>query len=353
MSVTLKDIAKRVNRSVTTVSRALNDYDDVSPETKAEVRRVAAEMGYTPSTLAQRLRKQRSDTIGVILPTFGPRFSDPFFSEFLAGVGNKATEQGYDLMVSTRPPNEEEMETYRVNVQGRRVDGFIIVRTRCVDLRIQYLRQIGFPFVAFGRTCGDLDFPFVDEDSEYGMQLIADHLVRLGHRRFACISAPSYLEFTHLRIKGITKVLTKHGINLEEDLICESDLTQGGGYKQASNLLDMSIPPTAIIACNDLMALGAMSAAQERGLVVGNDIAITGFDDIPMAEHSHPPLTTVHQPIYRIGNTVCEMLIKIIQGLPLESDQLILKPSLVIRQSCGADAKHKIHTSYVNNRKEV
>jgi LacI family transcriptional regulator len=343
MTVTLKDIAKRVGKSVTTVSRALNDYDDVSPKTKEEVQRVASEMGYTPSTMAQRLRKQRSDSIGVILPTFGPRFSDPFFSEFLAGVGNTATEMGYDLMVSTRPPNEQEMEAYRLNVQGRRVDGFIVVRTRCEDPRIQYLHQVGFPFVAFGRTSGDLAFPFVDEDSEYGMQLIADHIVDLGHSRIACISAPSYLTFTDQRLKGITKGLAKYGITLQKELIRESDLTQGGGYQQASNLLDLSNPPTAIIACNDLMAFGAMSAAHERGLVVGEDIAITGFDDIPMAEHSHPPLTTLHQPIYKIGNIVCEMLIQIIQDVPLEQDQIIMKPSLVIRHSCGAYVKQKIH----------
>ena len=343
MTVTIKDIAKQIGKSVTTVSRALNDYDDVSPETKSEVQRIAAEMGYTPSTLAQRLRKQRSDTIGIILPTFGPRFSDPFFSEFLAGVGNTASEMGYDLMVSTRPPNEQEMEAYRLNVQGRRVDGFIIVRTRCEDPRIQYLHQVGFPFVAFGRTGGDLDFPFVDEDSEYGMQLIADHIVGLGHHRIACISAPADLTFTAQRLLGITKGLAKHGISLDEELIRESDLTQGGGFKQAGILLDLPNPPTVIIACNDLMAFGAMSAIQERGFTVGEDIAITGFDDIPMSEHSHPPLTTLHQPIYKIGNIVCKMLIHIIQGIPLEEDHLILKPSLVMRQSCVANSKPLQH----------
>ena len=175
------------------------------------------------------------------------------------------------------------------------------------------------------------------------MQLIADHLVGLGHSRIACISAPSNLNFTSQRLDGISKGLAKHNISMDRDLIRESDQTQGGGYKQAGILLDQPNPPTAIIACNDLMAFGAMSAAQERGLVVGEDIAITGFDDIPMAEHSHPPLTTLHQPIYRIGNIVCEMLIHIIQGIPLKSDQVILKPSLVIRQSCGAFAKIKTH----------
>ena len=120
MSATLKDIADKVGKSVTTVSRALHGYDDVSPETTALVRKVAQELGYTPNILAQRLQKRRTDTIGFILPTFGPRFSDPFFSEFLAGIGNTAAQLGYDLLVSTRPPGEEELVTYQEKVKGNR-----------------------------------------------------------------------------------------------------------------------------------------------------------------------------------------------------------------------------------------
>lgn len=147
MPVTLKDIAERVGRSVTTVSRALHDYDDVSPETKEIVRTAAAEMGYTPSSFAQRLQKQKTDTIGLVFPTYGPRFSDPFFIEFLAGVGNRAASKGYDILVSTCPPGDEELLRYQSSVQGRRVDGFIILRTRKNDRRINYLCQNNFPFV--------------------------------------------------------------------------------------------------------------------------------------------------------------------------------------------------------------
>ncbi|MEA3350855.1 MAG: LacI family DNA-binding transcriptional regulator, partial [Chloroflexota bacterium] len=168
MPVTLKDIAKKVGRSVTTVSRALHDYDDVSPKTKSEVRRVAEELGYTPNILAQRLQKQSSDTIGFILPTFGPRFSDPFFSEFLAGIGNKAAKLGYDLLVSTRSPGEEELQTYRSKVQSDSVDGFIVVRTRRQDARIRYLCNENFPFAAFGRTENACAYSYIDEDSEHG-----------------------------------------------------------------------------------------------------------------------------------------------------------------------------------------
>ncbi|HEX6305869.1 MAG TPA: LacI family DNA-binding transcriptional regulator [Anaerolineales bacterium] len=335
MTVTLRDIAKRVGKSVTTVSRALDNYDDVSPETKALVLQVAAEMGYTPSTLAQRLQKQRSETIGLILPTFGPRFSDPFFSEFLAGIGNQAAKRGYDLLVSTRPPGDQEMDAYRQTMHGRQVDGFIILRTRRQDDRIQFLRQANFPFVAFGRSEGPLDYPFVDEDSQLGMRLVAEHLIELGHQRIGLITGPRYLMFIQHRIQGLKDGVEQNGVTLKQKMVREADLTQRGGYNQTNHLLDLPTPPTAIVACNDLMAFGAMSAVQDRGLEVGKDIAVTGFDDIPMAEYSHPPLTTLHQPIYKIGEQVCEMLIRIILGETLERDQIILEPRLVIRQSSG------------------
>lgn len=335
MSVTLKDIARKVGRSVTTVSRALHDYDDVSPETKELVQRVALEMGYTPNIMAQRLQKQRTDTIGFILPTFGPRFSDPFFSEFLAGIGNRAAKLGYDLLVSTLPPGEEELITYRRKVHSYLVDGFIIVRTRRNDPRIKYLCDEAFPFVAFGRTENGCDYPYVDEDSEFGMRQLAHHLADLGHKRIAFIAPPDELMFAHFRLKGFRQGLIEKGLKLEDELLITGDLTQRDGFRQANYLMDLNNPPTAIAAGNDLMALGAISAAQKRGLSVGRDIAITGFDNIPLAEHSHPPLTTLHQPIYQIGDMVCEMLIKRIKGEPVEKDKVLLQPSLIIRETCG------------------
>lgn len=335
MAVTIKDVAKRVGLSVTTVSRALNDFDDVRAETKELIRRTATEMGYVPNTLAQRFQKRKTDTIGLILPTFGPRFSDPFFSELLAGIGNKAANQGYDLLVSTRPPGEEELLAYRHMVQGYRVDGLVVVRTRKQDERIEYLRSVKFPFVAFGRTEGELDFPFVDEDGIAGMRLVADHLVNLGHKRVACISSPPELMFTQFRFDGLQSRLQEHNTPLDPALICVGDLTQRSGYDQALELIHLPTPPTAIVAFNDLMAFGAMSAAQNSGLVVGRDISIVGFDNTPMASHSHPPLTTVDQPIYQIGSTVCEMLGHLIQGEPLKEEYILLKPELIARKSSG------------------
>jgi LacI family transcriptional regulator, galactose operon repressor len=339
MSATLKEIARRTGKSITTVSRALADYDDVSPETKTLVRRVAGDLGYTPNLLAQRLQKRRSETIGLILPTFGPRFSDPFFSEFLAGVGNLATEHGYDLLVSTQAPGDHELEVYRQKVQSRQVDGFVLVRTRRQDARIFYLRDVGFPFVAYGRIEGEMDFPFVGVDGTLGMRLIGEHLIGLGHRRIALLAPPPILMFAEHRLLGLRQALDAHGLELANDEVIIGDLTQKSGFEAAGQLLDRPQRPTAIAASNDLMALGAMSAIQARGLEVGRDIAVTGFDDIPMAEHSHPPLTTVHQPIYRIGKMVCEMLIQLIRGQDLLARQVILEPKLMVRHSCGSAAR--------------
>jgi len=339
MAVTIKDIAKKVGRSVTTVSRALNDYNDVSSETKELVRKTAHDMGYSPSSFAQRLQKQKSDTIGFVLPTYGPRFTDPFFSEFLAGVGTKAGSMGYDILVSTCPPGENEVYAYQNKVQTRRVDGFIIVRTRRQDPRIEYLCKSGFPFVSFGRTEGPCDFPWVDEDSEYGMCIIVDHLASIGYQRIGFIAAPEELMFARYRLKGFLYSLDELNLPKEDSLIVYGDLTHRGGYAKANELLNLSNPPDAIVACNDLMAFGAIRAIQEKGLKPGKDIAITGFDDTTMAEHSHPPLTTVNQPVYQIGSIVTEMLIQMIQGKTQDNKQVLLEPSLVIRQSCGGRIK--------------
>ncbi len=171
------------------------------------------------------------------------------------------------------------------------------------------------------------------------MRLIAEHLIGLGHRSIACLAPPPDLLFAEHRLVGLRQTLAEHGLDLAEHQIILGDLTQKSGFQAATRLLDAPQRPTAIAACNDLMALGAMSAAQERGLVIGRDIAVTGFDDIPMAEHSHPPLTTVHQPIYQIGKTVCEKLIRLIHGEQLASRQVILEPKLMARQSCGSASR--------------
>jgi LacI family transcriptional regulator len=337
-AVTLKDLANKLGLSITTVSRALAGYGDVADATRQRVLQAAEEMGYVPDATARRLRKGHTDTIGFIIPTSGPRFSDPFFSELLAGIGNEAARHNFDLLVSTRPPDTPEEEVaYRRMVEGRLVDGLLVVRTRVNDRRIAYLAQASFPFVAFGRSDLDVDFPYVDEDGFRGLELVTQHLIDLGHRRLAFIAPPQNLMFCHYRQAGVEATLQRNGLSLEPEYCIVSDLTQRGGYRAMNDLLDLTTPPTAVISCNDLMALGAISAAQKRGLVVGRDVAVTGFDDIPPAEHSHPTLTTVHQPVYDIGRQICEMLIRLIQEKALSTNgHVLLQPQLIVRESSGA-----------------
>jgi LacI family transcriptional regulator len=337
MPATLKDIAEETGYSITTVSRALAGYDDVAESTRQLILKTATQMGYHPNATARRLRQRRTDTIGFIIPTYGPRFSDPFFSELLTGIGNEAARLELDLLVSTRAPGREELEVYERMVRGRRVDGLIVVRTRYQDPRIAYLNDQNFPFVAFGRSDLQVDFPYLDVDSRMGMRHLTQHLIDLGHRRIAHIGAPPNLMFARHRLEGYREALATNDIPFDESLISAGELTERSGYAAGQTLLTQAQPPTAIIACNDLMALGVISASQGLGLEVGRDVAVAGFDDVSLAEHARPPLTTVRQPVYDIGRRVCAMLIQLLKGEPLEERHVILEPELVIRESCGAN----------------
>jgi DNA-binding LacI/PurR family transcriptional regulator len=337
VSITLKDIARRVNRSVTTVSRALHDYDDVNEETRQLVKRTAREMGYMPNVVAQRLQKRRTDTLGVILPTFGPRLSDPHFGEVLAGVGDQIARAGFDLLISITGPDMDELEAYRQKITGKRLDGVLVIRTLRHDKRIEFLLSESMPFVAYGRTLDDCDFPYVDVDYMVGMRALVQHLGDLGHKRIGCVVGSPEFTFVFYQLEGFRQAMINCGLSVDESLVIEADLTQRGGYGAAQTLLSQSDPPTAIIASNDLMALGVMSAAQDQGLDVGRDIAVSGFDDIPLAETSHPTLTTIGLPAHRLGELMGQMLVSLALEEPLPDRHVLVQPSLIIRQSTSLD----------------
>lgn len=336
MPVTLKDIAREVGLSVTTVSRALAGYSDVAAETRQRIEQTALAMGYSPNITARRLQKQRTDTLGFIMPTFGPRFSDPFFSEFIAGIGNEAAVQDYDLLVSTHPPDsEEEQRAYQKAIRRGWIDGLIVVRTRVNDSRIRLLCEHNFPFVAFGRTDDELEFPYVDEDGRAGMKLLTQHFIDLGHRRIGFITPPPGLMFGRYRRQGFEETMAENGLQIEPNWIVAGDMTQRGGAESVEQLLTLASPLTAIICGNDLMAVGALNRIHQSGLQVGKDIALGGFDDIPLAAFVNPPLTTIHQPIYEIGRKTCALLIDVINGRAPENPSTLLTPTLIIRESSG------------------
>ncbi len=333
MAVTLQDIADRLDVSIATVSRALAGYSDIAESTRARVLQAADQMGYRPNVIARRLQQQRTETLGFVIPTHGPRFSDPFFSELLAGIGNEAAEQEYDLLVSTRAPGAEELRTYERMVREQRVDGILVVRTRHNDARIAYLLDEGFPFVAFGRSDLEDRFPYLDVDGQQGVRRITEHLLDAGCRRIAYIGAPTDLMFASHRLAGYREALAARAVPFDETLVTLGRLTERSGHEAGLRLLSQDPRPDAIAACNDLMALGVISAARRLGLSVGRELAVTGFDDVPLAAHAHPPLTTVRQPIYEIGRRICRMLIHLLGDEPLEERHVILEPELVIRAS--------------------
>jgi LacI family transcriptional regulator len=320
--VTLKDIAQAVGKSVAAVSRALNNHDDISQETREYIKRVAREMGYAPTNI-----------LGFILPALSPRDSDPYFSELLAGITNEATKQGFDLLVSTCVPGPEENSTYLRLINSRRVDGVIVARPRWRDNRIALLLEKQFPFVVIGATNLQGDFLTVSDDATEGSRLIVEHLVEQGHEKIALINTSRDLFFSSDYLAGFREAMGKAGLSPNEELLQDCDLTQKDGYRVAQTLLSKPEAPTAIITADDIVALGVMAAVQDQGLEVGNDVVVTGYGDILLAEYSQPPLTTIHRSTYILGQQACQILTARLQGEPIENKDVVFKPSLVIRQS--------------------
>ncbi len=341
MQVTLKDIAQKSGFSVTTVSRALAGYSDVNEQTRQHIQALADTLGYQPNLLARQFRSQRTHTIGIIIPAHDYTFSTGFYSQLMLGIGDSSSLEHYDLLISAQEPGDDEMAAYRRMVAGNRVDGMIVARTRQNDARIRFLAERGHPFVVSGRGApGEAsDFPYVDVDSQAGIRSAVRHFVELGHHEIGLILPAPDMAFTEFRHEGYRQGLAEAGIPYRPEYVVYGDLWWTGGFQGAQSLLDRHQELTAIIACNDLMALGAMSAIQGRGLQVGRDIAVAGFDDIPAAEYAYPPLTTVRQPIYEIGQRLVKMLIAIIAGTPPPETQVLLPSSLIVRASSGFERR--------------
>ncbi len=339
MATTIRELAKQLDLSITTVSRALDGYDDVSENTRKRVIQAAHQMGYTPNRAARQLRTQRADTIGYILPaSSSPRFSDPFFSEFIAGLGDAAAEKKLDLLVSTAAPGQAaERELYERWMNGHKVDGFILNRMRVHDWRVQTLAERKFPFVTLEKTSDPYEYACVTVDNRKGFRELVDHLIRQGRRRIAYIGGFPELAIQAHRFAGYQDALAGAGIQHDPNLVAQGDLSRHGGYLAAQQLFALSKPPDGIVCINDLTAIGVLEAAQERGLEVGKEIAVAGFDGIEEAAHTRPPLTTLSQPVYWIAQQLVHMLGKLIDGQSLENPCLSLNPELILRESTAHD----------------
>lgn len=322
--VTLKDIAEAVGKSVAAVSRALNNHDDISEETREYIKQVAREMGYAPT-----------NTLGLILPALSPRDSDPYYSELLVGIANTAAEREFDLLVSTcAPGGPAEHWAYLRLINSRRVDGVIVTRPRWRDSRIELLLEKKFPFAVVGATNVSGSFVVVTEEVANGAALMVEHLASQGHERIALVNTPLDLFFSSEFLAGFQRAMRKANLPINEELLTESDFSQRDGYRAGQTLLSKPDAPSAIITADDVVALGVMAAAQDQGLEIGQDLAVTGYGDILLAEYAQPPLTTIHRSTYALGQQACQMLIGRLHGEKSgQEQQVVFESSLVIRQS--------------------
>jgi LacI family transcriptional regulator len=334
MPVTIREVAKYLNLSITTVSRALDGYSDVSEATRQRVMLAARELGYLPNRAARQLRRNCTETIGFILPADASRFYDPFSAEFIAGLGVETSKQGFDLLVSTAPSeSSSEQLAYERWIHGRKVDGIVLNRVHLRDWRIQFLSQNKLPFVTLERSLDPYTYPSLEIKGQHWFKTLIDHLVALGHQHIAFIGADPGLKIQADRFSGYQQGLAEHDLPYDPDLVVRGDLSSEGGYRAARILLTLPAPPSAITCIDDQTAIGVLHAAHELGRSVGQDLAVAGFDGIEGLEHTQPPLTTVNQQIFDIARLLIQLLVRQITGKLLVEEKVHIEPELVIRQS--------------------
>lgn len=332
---TLRDVARETGLSVTQTSRALNGHADVSDRTRARVTEVATRIGYTPNLEARRLKmpNSRTGSIGLVLATKSQRFSDPYFGELLTSLVDEAAGRGCDLQLFTPLVDEDPTASYVSAVTAMRVDGFVVLRIAQQDPRVRFLRERDFPFVTFGRVDGIDGHPAVNESIDC-LRPAIDHLAALGHRRIGCLTEPLEYAIAAQRIASFHSSLAAHGIEADPAHIVPSGFRQDAAADATRRLFDSSGPPSALVAFNDLLAMGALRAANDLGLDVPGDLSIVGFDDIHAARFVSPPLTTLRHSPQTIGH---ELISQLLAGIddPGYVGDVYITPKLVVRQSTG------------------
>ncbi|HDR8949748.1 LacI family DNA-binding transcriptional regulator [Burkholderia vietnamiensis] len=311
MKVNLKALSDALGLSRTTVSRALNGYDDVSEATRERVMRAARELGYVADPTARRLATGRADTIGIVYPFGAGDLGDPRFGEVVAGVTERLAERNLDFIIAAARPNAE-LDTYRRLVEGKLVDGLIVARTLVDDPRLAYLRSSAFPYVAYGRTRASEPYAWFDFDNEAGARDAVRRLIGLGHRRIAMISAPLALNFAMQRRAGYLAALREAGIEPDPAWQIECAFTRDGGREGVDALLAASAPPTALLVDNNIAGCGAFRALVERGLRLGHDMSLIVYDGVPPDVALPHRVTAVVQPT---GHTTGRALAELMLGL--------------------------------------
>lgn len=336
--VTSQDVAKAAGVSRTTVSMVLNNVKSVqiSDETRQLVIKTADDLGYVPNAAAQALASQRSQTIGLVMARQSHHIiADAFLNMILDGMLRSVHKHGLRLMIEIVEPKHQQ-ETYMHLARSKHIDGLILAGVRQDDEGIDTLIREGIPVVLIG-SLPESKICTVDVDNRAAAYMATAHLIHLGHKQVACITNAS-LEFAApaQRLEGYRQALASAGLPYDERLVRCGDYDIQSGYWQMNSLLESGVAFRAVFVASDVVALGAISALQERGLSVPRDVAVVGFDDVPMTRFMNPPLTTINVPAQQMTELACETLISQISSGDLSPRRLVMPTELVVRESCGA-----------------
>jgi LacI family transcriptional regulator len=332
LHITIADVAELAQVSKMSVSRVLNGQTGVSEKTRQRILEAVAQLGYVPN-LNPRFRAGDSRLIALLIPDI----TTTYMGEILRGVSGAAERMNYGLMLYTQGSTDHVQRTsyYLSLLDNSLVDGVLMVVPRDYETIVSELKAHDLAYVIVDHHSGTANEPSVAATNRKGVLDAMRHLLALGHRRIGFITGRMDVACSHDRLQGYLDGLSEVGQAFDPQLVCEGDFLQPTGFRQAHTLLTLDVPPTAIIASNDVMAFGVMDAVKAAGLSVGQDISIIGFDDTFMASQVYPSLTSVRQPLANMGETALEMLVTLLQGRMVLNPRRELPTELIIRQSTG------------------
>lgn len=337
MSITIKDIAKQTGVSHSTVSRALSGNSLISEETTRRIRKAAKEMGYQPHAAARSLKTNQTKVIGVIVNSI----DDPFFSEILFGIEDAAQSAGYSLFIASSQYDPEREQRIVQTMMEQRTDGVIICSSSFSADKGRQLLAVGFPIVVVNyKAQENFDYSIYHDDVD-GSQQITRHLLDLGHEKIAYLGNSRSGRTSSDRLSGFKKEMKKAGLQVPAEYFFEVDGSDPELGKIGLNyFMRRSAPPTAIICFNDMVAIGVLQACREQNIRVPEDLSVTGFDNITFSAYTSPPLTTLDQPKYSIGNEAAELLLDLLNQKTDHSIQAnrekVLKGNLLVRNSTSS-----------------
>lgn len=332
---TIKQVADLAGVSTATVSRVLDDSTGVSQELIDRVRDAVRTLDYHPNRAARNLRKRVAQTVGVVISDI----QNPFFTSVVRGIEKVLVEADFNLLLcnSDEDPKREKVHLSTLRSEG--VAGIILASARSDSDSYQQLLNSRTPLVGIDRIPEQLSMDVVSVTNTRGAFNAVSHLADFGHTRVALISGPRQLSTARQRLDGYEEAVRSRNLVNSADMIQFSDFRQTGGYTAMQNLLDLPEPPTAVLVANNLMTLGALQAIHERNLIIPDQIAVVGFDDMPWATSLQPPLTAVAQPTYELGISAAQLLLDRLRDPERPFRHVVLETQLMIRASSGS---HKV-----------